>query len=172
MSNKTKTYLAGDWDHDKIVIDKLRTWNNSKYWGLNFTDVHEAAQSNDSSLNCSIKTSLGNRMDSCKTFVLIVGSDTKKVRAGSCYYCEHYNPNKQACEKNRNLSTKSFIEYECDKAVRDKLKIVVLYNYSFIYKDKCPDSVKDIGSHLNAYSWEGNEKIWNYNNIKNAIMDE
>lgn len=81
---RTRTYLAADWDNDKEVIDKLREWNNSSYWNLDFTDAHDLTQSNDSSLNCTIKRSLGFRMDHSKTFVLVVGQKTKDLRAGSC----------------------------------------------------------------------------------------
>ena len=170
MAYRTRTYLAGDWEHDKEVIDKLRSWNDSDYWGLSFSDAHDLTQSSDSTLNCNIKASLRERMDASKTFVLVVGTDTKKVRAGSCYYCKNYNFNRHACEKGWTTSSKSFIEYECDKAARDGLRIVVLYNSGYVFKDGCPDAVKDKGTHLVAYHWEGTTKKWNYTDIKNAIM--
>ena len=73
---RTRTYIAGDWDHDKDAVDKLHQWNNSRYWSLSFTDAHDLIQANDSSLNCSIKKSLKKRMDASKRFVLIVGNNT------------------------------------------------------------------------------------------------
>lgn len=169
MAYRTKTYLAGDWDNDKEVIDKLRTWNNSDYWGLSFSDAHDLTQSSDASLNCSIKASLRERMNASKTFVLVVGTNTNKVRSGTCYYCKHYNSSRVNCDKARDISFKSFIEYECDKAVRDGLKIVVLYNSGYVFKDRCPDAVKDKGIHLAAFHWEDTTKKWNYIDIKNAI---
>lgn len=60
---RTKTYIAGDWDHDKDAVDKLYQWNGSNYWSLSFTDAHDLTQANDSSLNCSIKSSLKTRLD-------------------------------------------------------------------------------------------------------------
>lgn len=36
INYRTRVYLAADWDNDKEVIDKLRYWNDSDYWKLNF----------------------------------------------------------------------------------------------------------------------------------------
>lgn len=58
MVYRTRTYIAGDWDHDKDAVDQLHKWNDSNYWSLSFTDAHDLTQSNDGSLNCSIKASL------------------------------------------------------------------------------------------------------------------
>jgi hypothetical protein len=91
MTNRTKTYLAGDWTGDKDLIDKLHEWNDSERLALNFTDVHSLTSSSDATLNCNIKKSLRQRMNISKTFVLIVGKDTKNLRSGSCALCAHYN---------------------------------------------------------------------------------
>lgn len=50
----------------------------SNYWSLDFHDAHDLTQARDSSLNCSIKSSLATRLDVSKTFVLIVGNTTKQ----------------------------------------------------------------------------------------------
>lgn len=171
MAYRTRIYLAADWDTDIEIIDKLRTWNDSDYWGLNFTDAHDLMQSKDTSLNCSIKSSLGMRMDASKTFVLIVGTETKSLRAGRCYYCKDYDSGNHRCKHGWSTSSKSYIEYECDKAIRDGLKIVVLYNSSYVLKDRCPYSLKNEGIHIAAFHWEGFNKKWNYSMIKDAIMD-
>ena len=73
MKNRTKTYLAGDWTGDEDLIEKIKEWNKDNNLGISFTDVHELTSSSDSSLNCSIKSSLRKRLSICKTFVLIVG---------------------------------------------------------------------------------------------------
>ena len=99
----TKTYIAADWDDDKAAIGKLKEWNDGEKWNLSFTDVHEATQSSDDSLNCSIKASLAKRMDMSKTFVLIVRTDTKTRRAGECTYCSNYNDGK--CKTGRTIAT-------------------------------------------------------------------
>ena len=73
---KTRTYIAGDWDNDKDAVDQLHKWNDSNHWSLSFTDAHDLTSSRDSSLNCTIKSSLKTRMNASKTFVLIVGNHT------------------------------------------------------------------------------------------------
>ena len=42
---RTRTYIAADWDHDKDAVDQLHKWNNSNFWNLSFTDVHELTSS-------------------------------------------------------------------------------------------------------------------------------
>lgn len=76
MYYRTRTYIAADWDGDKNAVDVLYSWNDNKYLALSFTNAHDLMQARDSSLNCSIKNSLKERMDASKTFVLIVGSNT------------------------------------------------------------------------------------------------
>ena len=113
MAYRTKTYIAADWDGDKNAIDKLREWNDGEKWSLSFTDAHDLTQARDDSLNCSIKASLVTRMDASKTFVLIVGSNTKSRRAGECTYCSIFDNGK--CKTGHTVSNDSFIEYECKR---------------------------------------------------------
>ena len=163
MKYRTKTYIAADWTGDSDAVEELYKWNKSDYWGLSFQNAHDITQSNDESRNCSIKASLRSRLDVSKTFVLIVGSGTKSRRAGECNYCSNNND----CG---NLSNKSFIEYECDKAVRDRLKIIVLYNATTIDKNKCPNVIRDIGTHI-AMLYRANGKLyWDYQAIRNAMQ--
>lgn len=170
MTYRTKTYIAGDWTGDQDLIAKLYEWNDNDDLMLHFVDAHDLTQSSDSSLNCSIKDNLSIRMDASKTFVLIVGDKTKTLKAGSCSCCRHYSYS-SGCDKGWSTSKRSFIEYECDKAVRDGLKIVVIYNSAYVIKSRCPDVVANKGSHIAGYSWVNGFKRWNYTAIKNAIMD-
>lgn len=168
---RTKTYIAGDWTGNQKEINQLYKWNESEYWGLTFHDAHEYTQARDDSLNCSIKSSLKERMDISKTFVLIVGDNTKDLRAGSCSYCNSYNSGTGACGRGHYVDDRSYIEYECDKAIEAGIKIVVLYASCFINKEKCPDVVKYKGIHIPMYYRENGTLYWNYNGIKNAIME-
>jgi hypothetical protein len=151
MAYRTKTYVAADWTGDKNAVDKLYEWNDSEYWSLSFTDAHDLTQARDDSLNCSIKASLKTRLDSSKTFVLIVGDDTKSLRSGGCQYCSSYNSWTQSCAKGKSVDKRSYIDYECDKAVEayndGNMSIVVLYNAASVDKTKCPGAVKNIGTH-------------------------
>jgi hypothetical protein len=97
-----------------------------------------------------------------KTFVLIVGDGTKSRRAGECNYCFKSSE----CG---STSNKSFIEYECDKAIRDGIKIVVLYNAAMVNKNKCPHVVKDKGTHIPMCYRKDGDLYWDYQAVKNAI---
>ena len=167
MAYRTKTYIAADWTGDKNAVDQLYKWNESDHWGLSFHDAHDITEANDGSLNCSIKASLATRLDASKTFVLIVGNGTKSRRAGECNYCSFYNNGR--CTKGYGVSNKSFIEYECDKAVRDGLTIVVLYNAAKIDKTKCLDVVKDKGTHAAMQYIENGQHYWDYQSVKKAM---
>lgn len=114
---RTRTYIAGDWDNDKDAVDQLHKWNDSNYWSLSFTDAHDLTSSRDSSLNCTIKSSLKTRMDASKTFVLIVGDHTASVTAGGCQLCGSYNSYTKHCAKGYSVDYRSFIKFECDKAI-------------------------------------------------------
>ena len=169
MYYKTRTYIAADWSGDYDAVERLHKWNNSKYWSLSFTDAHDLMQARDNSLNCSIKSSLGKRLDVSKTFILIVGNNTRPVRSGSCQYCKSYNSYTCTCTRGYNVDYRSYIEYECEKAVKDRLKIVVLYNGARVNKSKCPDIIKNIGTHVAMQYYESGQYYWNYQAIKNAI---
>ena len=165
MLYRTKTYIAGEWDGDQDAIEQLHTWNESKYWDFSFTDAHDITQARDSSLNCNIKSSLATRLNASKTFVLIVGNNTKAARSGGCRYCDSYNSLSSQCDRGYLVDHRSYIEYECDKALKDDLNIIVLYNATTINKSKCPDVLKGVGTHTAMRSTNG----WDYLAVKNAL---
>lgn len=170
--HRTKTYLAGDWTGDKDAIDKIHEWNESDHYALNFVDVHDIVQASDDSLPCSIKKSLGERMDMCKTFVLVVGEHTKYLTKGECRHCGKYRESAYYgcyCANGGSISNKNYVEFECDKAVRDGLRIVVLYNSKRVDRYKCPDAVRWEGKHIAMKDDYGD---WNYQAVKKAIMGE
>lgn len=168
MLYRTRTYIAGDWTGDADLINKLYEWNRSNYWALSFSDAHELMQARDTSLSCSIKHSLTERLNGSKTFVLIVGNNTDNLRKGGCQYCHSYNSYTYRCVRGYSVDYRSFIEFECEKAVRDDLKIVVIYNSSYVDKDKCPECVRYKGKHIPART--SYTHSWNYEAIKNAIQ--
>ena len=172
MPYRTKTYIAGDWTGDKDLIDKLHEWNNNENLNLHFSDVHKYIQARDTSLYCTIKNSLANRLNMSKTFIFIVGKNTDNLRKGGCQYCDHYfkYENLNVCLKRYHTDMRSYIEYEYQKAIKDGLRIIVLYNYSTIYKEKCPEMLKGIGVHIAAYYKAKNGNYyWNYKAIRDAI---
>lgn len=167
MYYKTRTYIAGDWDHDKDAVEVLHWWNDSSRYGLSFSDAHDLKQARDTSLNCSIKKSLAERLDRSKTFILIVGEYTKDLRAGACQYCDsnHYG----RCTRGYPPDNRSYIDFECEKAIRDGLKIIVLYKSTVVNRSKCPEVVRNRGIHAPMEKWVGNTLDWDYNSVRNAI---
>ena len=177
MSNRTKTYIAGDWDGDSDAITQLHKWNDSSYWGLHFVDVHELTSSKDYSLNCSIKSSLRQRMKISKTFVLIVGEETNTVRSGSCSYCLFNNSQGLLCSKDKFKDNRSYVQFECDLAKKaydeGNIKIVVLYNSTVVKRGLCPEVIRWIGTHAamkhRVDNYYGSYIDWDYPTVKNAI---
>jgi hypothetical protein len=171
MADRTKTYIAGDWDGDKDAVEQLYEWKNNNHLNLDFHDAHDLTQARDSSLNCNIKKSLKERLDVSKTFVLIVGEKTNTVTSGSCSSspCDSYNSRTKSCAKGYSVDYRSYIKYECNKAVRDGLKIVVLYKATTVNKSKCPEAVKKIGTHEAMCYCENGEYYWNYQTVKSAL---
>ena len=178
MTNRTKTYLAGDWTGDKDAIQIIKKWNESDNYGLTFRDVHELTNSSDDSLNCSIKRSLRQRMSISKTFILVVGDKTTSLRSGACSAnCSAYNQSYwgPSCRRGNRIDNKSYVQYECELAKEAGIKIVILYNSAKVDKSKCPELLRYTGIHLpmivyekDAYGY--NKPFWNYREIKKAIM--
>lgn len=168
---RTRTYIAGDWDGDKNLIDKLYEWNDKDNLLLSFSDAHKLTQARDTSLPCSIKKSLNERLGASKTFLLVVGENTTSLTKGSCRYCSSYSAFYGRCSKCYFTDMRSFIQYECEKAIRDRLNIIAVYNYERVNKAKCPEVLRNVGDHINGYykGVDGNY-YWNYSAIKDAIM--
>lgn len=168
---RTKTYIAGDWTGDRDLIDELYKWNDSDYWALHFADAHDLTQARDSSLYCSVKRSLLERLKVSKTFVLVVGEQTNRLTKGGCQYCKSYNRWNRSCARGYLCDHGSYIEYECEIAKLYGMRIVIIYNFSCVRKDKCPKIFRDRGIHVNGYcDVNGEKKYWNYSEIKRAIM--
>lgn len=179
---RTKTYIAGEWDGDNDAIGQLYKWNEGDKWRLHFRDAHNNKQCYDSSMPCTIKSSLRERMNESKIFVLIVGNNTSSTRKGSCAY--HNCANKQyinyygqyTCTvTGKTYSTQSFIDYECQMAYdaykKGEMKIVILYNAASINRSKCPDILKNIGIHkeMKSFSYVWNTYRYDYAKVRNAI---
>lgn len=169
MAYRTRTYIAGDWTGDEKEKDKLYEWKNEGKWSLDFNDAHELTSARDSSLNCSIKSSLKQRLDCSKQFVLVVGLKTASLRSGGCHLCKSYNSYAHLCVKGNPIDYKSYIEYECFIAKRDIEDIVVLYASSRTDKSLCPESLKYVGVHIPMYYYRDGNCYWNYYEIKRAL---
>lgn len=167
MSYRTRTYIAADWTSEENAVKQLKKWNDNNYLKLSFTDAHELSSCrSDDTNNCNIKKNCSQNLDHSKFFVLIVGENTKSIRAGYCMYCKEYDSCKYIYKSN-----KSFVEYECDYAIRNRLPIIVLYNSIKIDKSKCIDSVVDIAKvHAKMIKLgDDNKSYWDYQSVKKAF---
>lgn len=173
MTYRTRTYIAGDWTGDSQAINILYSWNESDYWSLSFTNAHDLMSARDSSLNCTIKNSLKQRMNASKRFVLIVGKHTKTLTAGGCQLCDSYNPWNKCCTRSPYycVDYRSFIRFECEEAVKAGIEIVVLYNSVCVDKNKCPESVRDAFYHIPMkYVGRDGNTYWDYQRVK-AVLE-
>ena len=175
LKYRTKTYLAGDWSGDIDAIEKIHTWNESDKYSLHFKDVHDYTSSYDTSNYCSIKKSLKKRMDVSKMFVLVVGEHTASITKGACFNCCFYQkfitlPPK--CKLGYSINNSSYIDYECELAVKAGIDIVVLYNDTKVDRSKCPLAVRYRGKHIPmARIEEDGECYWDYKSVKAAIIE-
>lgn len=116
------------------------------------------------------KSSLKTRMDASKTFVLIVGDQTASVTAGSCRWCGSYNSYTYRCAKGYSVDYRSFIKFECDKAVEAGIKIIVLYKATRVDRSKCPEAVRYVGTHASMiYKGNDGNYYWDYQSVKDAF---
>ena len=167
MYYRTKTYVAADWDNDIEEINQLYKWNDSDFYTkINFVNVHDFIQARDSSLYCSIKRSLNERMSMSKTFILIVGSKTNSITKGGCQHCLLYNKNSYKCRGGHHINFKSYIEHECYGALKNNLNIVVLYNSNYIDYSLCPEILRDKGVHAPMKE----NGIYCYSKVRDAIL--
>lgn len=166
---RTRTYIAADFDHDRDAVEQLYRWKESKHWGLDFTDAHELQKSRDTSLFCTIKESLKERMNHSKTFVLVVGDQTDNLTKGGCQYCDSYNHWTKACARGRSVDTRSYIKYECDKAVGAGINVIVLYKDTRVNVLKCPAAVCTKGIHTTMKENINGCIYWDYQSVKDAF---
>lgn len=182
LENWTKTYIAEDLNTNKNLIVKLYEWNKTNNLNLSLIDDDEIIQASDSTLCCKIKKSIREQLNLSKTFVLIVGKQTSTVRNGVCFVCPFYRnylarPNN--CSQGNSIDERSYVQYECEKAVKDfnagfLRNIVVIYNgHKTPKRDKCPEVIRWKGIHIGSDSLDEQGEIsWNYQEIIDAILQK
>lgn len=175
MLYRTRTYIAADWDHDHDVVNKILEWNNAPECRLNFTYAHDLMQARDSSLNCSIKHSLHERMNGSDTFVLIASQETLKMTKGGCQFCGSYNSYTSSCARGYVIDYRSYIKYECELAARshenDDIRIIIIYKDTSSHWDWIPHDLWGTGVEVTAYYRDSYGNLcWNKRMIINALM--
>ena len=182
MHYRTRTYIAGEWDGDSDAIEQLHKWNEGNKWSLHFVDAHSFKTCYDSSMPCTIKADLAERMGRSKTFVLVVGENTATARKGSCAYMDcgrrkySFTYGTYFCTvPGKTYSSESFINFECRLAyeayLEGDMKIVVLYNNTVVHKSKCPEVLRKVGTHIamKYYNSYWGKDMFDYSKVKNAI---
>lgn len=103
-----------------------------------------------------------------KTFILIVGKETNSITKGSCQYCNKYKNicGNAYCESGNPITYKSYIQHECNLAVKNELNIVVLYNSNYVNKQLHPEIIRNNGRHISMKE----DGIYNYSKVRNAIL--
>lgn len=67
------------------------------------------------------------------------------------------------------MDYRSYIKFECDKAIEANIKIVVLYKDTTVNKNKCPLSVRNVGYHTNMIYLKDKKYYWDYQAVKKAF---
>lgn len=76
------------------------------------------------------------------------------------------------CHRGHSVDHRSFIEYECEYAVDNDLKIVVLYNSCSVMRGMCPEVLRYKGAHLAAIFRGADGKLyWDVGGIAQALRD-
>lgn len=169
IAYRTRTYIAADFDEDRDAVEQLYKWNEGERWSLSFTDAHDLQSCSDESLYCTIKASLKMRLNHSKKFVLIVGEKTNTITKGGCQYCRSYNSYTYSCAKAHRIDYRSYIEFECEKALEANITIIVLYKDTVIDILKCPEPLRHCGIHIPMIYLENGKYYWNYKEVKKAF---
>jgi nicotinic acid mononucleotide adenylyltransferase len=119
MAYENKTYVAFDGDKDIHYYYLMKAWKNNKSMSFNFFDAHDLNTARDTSLETTIKTRLRERMNNAKTFVLLVGENTRYLH--------------------------KFIRWEIEQAIGKEIPIIVVNINGAKQKDdtRCPPILSD-----------------------------
>ena len=66
---------------------------------------------------------------------------------------------------------RSFVKFECDKAVEAGIKIIVLYKSLKIDLSNCPEAVRDLGTHTSMFYMSNGKRYWDYQSVKRAFEE-
>ena len=69
-----------------------------------------------------------------------------------------------------SVDYRSYIKYECDKAVEAGIDIVVLYNDTRVDGSKCSEVVRSRGNHVAMVYCKDGKRYWDYQAVKKALQ--
>jgi Thoeris protein ThsB, TIR-like domain len=119
MVYSNKTYVAFDGDKDIHYYYLMKAWKSSEYVSFNFYDAHDINTARDTSLEETIKKRLKERMSNAKSFVLLVGENTRYLY--------------------------KFIRWEIEQAIKKDIPIIVvnLNGKKQMDSNRCPPILSD-----------------------------
>jgi len=119
MAYSNKTYVAFDGDKDIHYYYLMRAWKHSKHVSFNFYDAHDINTARDTSQEVTIKRRLQDRMSNAKSFILLVGENTRYLY--------------------------KFVRWEIEQAINKGVPIIVinLNGKKQIDSNRCPPILSD-----------------------------
>jgi hypothetical protein len=159
-----------DFKEDIDAFEKLESWYNLQFSNFDFINGHDLQDTKEKAPKCEIKRKLQERIKDADTFILIVGENTKNITDGACIFCKNYNEYLINCAKGNKLDYKSYIDCECNTAKIMKLDTFVLYKSSDTPKNKCPNVLKNHGTHIPMLKNSGDTNIWDQNKVMEILF--
>lgn len=145
-----KVFVSADWKEpydphswDKEVVDRIRKWKSDSRYGIEIIctdDVHESVLDDNDCRRCEIKEECRAKIKLSSVVVFVVGDNTARKTAGGCdgVSCSpaYSGLGKKTCKylfKNfakpfENGREMSYLQYEITTAVKEKKKIILVYN--------------------------------------------
>jgi len=80
MVYRNKVFVSFDGDNDIHYYRLMCAWKQNDNTPFDFCDAHDITQARDTSLEDSIKRSLWVRLSNSKTFVVLIGEQTRYLR--------------------------------------------------------------------------------------------
>jgi hypothetical protein len=119
MAYRNKVYVAFDGDNDIHFYRLMTAWHQNDRSPFNFYDAHELNNARDTSTEQSIKAQLRLRMANSKTFVILIGSNTRYLYR--------------------------FVKWEMELALYHGLPIIAVNLNGMRWRDdeRCPATIRD-----------------------------
>lgn len=119
MAYRNKVYVAFDGDNDIHYFRLMTAWHQNDRSTFSFYDAHELNTARDTSSEQSIKAQLRIRMANSKTFVVLIGSNTRYLYR--------------------------FVKWEMDLAIYQGLPIIAVNLNGMRWRDdeRCPATIRD-----------------------------
>lgn len=119
MAYRNKVYVCFDGDNDIHYYRLMKAWHQNDNTNFEFYDAHDLNSARDSSMEASIKAQLRTRLQNSKTFVVLIGQNTRYLY--------------------------KFVRWEMEQALAMNMPIIAvnLNNLRQMDAERCPPVIKD-----------------------------